>query len=202
MAVAFVNEQGSASTKTAGAANIAVATGSVAPVIGNVLVAFIAFDNAATASKPIVSSIGVPAGETNTWVLLGAARSTSTSAGAFMSGEIWAIQTSVAWPASTSFTVTLDSSVTWKATLCREYSGVSVTLRNTIGQAVSATTTAASATTTGTTPQIGDLAIGMFFQPNSTVGGAGDRLHPNRAGYQAMGQAVDLGVLEPLFARR
>ena len=39
------------------------------------------------------------------------------------------------------------------------------------------------------------------FQPNSTIGGAGDRLHPNRAGYQAMGQAVDLALLAPLFAR-
>jgi lysophospholipase L1-like esterase len=32
------------------------------------------------------------------------------------------------------------------------------------------------------------------FVPNSTVGGAGDRLHPNRAGYQAMGNAVDLKI--------
>ena len=30
------------------------------------------------------------------------------------------------------------------------------------------------------------------FQPNSTTGGPGDRLHPNRAGYAAMGEAVDL----------
>jgi lysophospholipase L1-like esterase len=32
------------------------------------------------------------------------------------------------------------------------------------------------------------------FQPNSTVGGAGDRLHPNRAGYQAMAGAIDLAL--------
>jgi len=30
------------------------------------------------------------------------------------------------------------------------------------------------------------------FVPNSTIGGPGDALHPNRAGYQAMGQAVPL----------
>lgn len=30
------------------------------------------------------------------------------------------------------------------------------------------------------------------FQPNSTTGGPGDRLHPNRAGYAAMGGAVDI----------
>jgi lysophospholipase L1-like esterase len=29
------------------------------------------------------------------------------------------------------------------------------------------------------------------FQPNSSIGGPGDKLHPNRAGYQAMGLAVD-----------
>ena len=33
------------------------------------------------------------------------------------------------------------------------------------------------------------------FVPNSTVGGPGDGLHPNRAGYAAMGDAVDLGLL-------
>jgi lysophospholipase L1-like esterase len=30
------------------------------------------------------------------------------------------------------------------------------------------------------------------FQPNSSTGGAGDLLHPNRAGYQAMGNAIEL----------
>ena len=35
------------------------------------------------------------------------------------------------------------------------------------------------------------------FQPNSTIGGAGDKLHPNRAGYQAMGNAIDLKLLAP-----
>jgi lysophospholipase L1-like esterase len=35
------------------------------------------------------------------------------------------------------------------------------------------------------------------FVPNSTIGGAGDRLHPNRAGYQAMGSAIDLKVFAP-----
>ena len=35
------------------------------------------------------------------------------------------------------------------------------------------------------------------FVPNSTIGGAGDRLHPNRAGYLAMGTAVDLKIFAP-----
>jgi lysophospholipase L1-like esterase len=33
------------------------------------------------------------------------------------------------------------------------------------------------------------------FQPNSTAGGPGDKLHPNRAGYAAMANAVDITAL-------
>lgn len=44
-------------------------------------------------------------------------------------------------------------------------------------------------------PQTG--ALRAEFQPNSTIGGAGDKLHPNRAGYQAMGNAIDLKLLAP-----
>jgi len=32
------------------------------------------------------------------------------------------------------------------------------------------------------------------FIPESTTGGPGDKLHPNRAGYLAMGEAIDLGI--------
>ena len=35
------------------------------------------------------------------------------------------------------------------------------------------------------------------FVPESTTGGAGDRLHPNRAGYLAMAMAIDLNLLRP-----
>jgi hypothetical protein len=35
------------------------------------------------------------------------------------------------------------------------------------------------------------------FVPPSTMGGPGDKLHPNRAGYLAMGNAVDLRALVP-----
>lgn len=41
-------------------------------------------------------------------------------------------------------------------------------------------------------PQTG--ALREEFVPNSTIGGPGDRLHPNRAGYQAMGAAVALEI--------
>ncbi|HEX4328409.1 MAG TPA: GDSL-type esterase/lipase family protein [Burkholderiales bacterium] len=35
------------------------------------------------------------------------------------------------------------------------------------------------------------------FVPESTTGGAGDKLHPNRMGYQAMGAAIDIPSLLP-----
>jgi hypothetical protein len=33
------------------------------------------------------------------------------------------------------------------------------------------------------------------FQPNSTLGGPGDKLHPNRAGYSAMGNVVGFATI-------
>ena len=33
------------------------------------------------------------------------------------------------------------------------------------------------------------------FVPDSTTGGAGDKLHPNRAGYLAMAMSIDLKLL-------
>ncbi len=40
-------------------------------------------------------------------------------------------------------------------------------------------------------------ALRPEYQPGSTIGGAGDKLHPNRAGYQAMAHAIDLSVIVP-----
>jgi lysophospholipase L1-like esterase len=41
-------------------------------------------------------------------------------------------------------------------------------------------------------PQSGGMKA--EFIPDNTVGGPGDKLHPNRMGYQAMGMAIDLGL--------
>ena len=43
-----------------------------------------------------------------------------------------------------------------------------------------------------TDPQTGGMKA--EFVPDNTVGGPGDRLHPNRLGYQTMGMAIDLGL--------
>jgi len=44
-----------------------------------------------------------------------------------------------------------------------------------------------------TDPQTG--ALKAQYIPNTSIGGAGDHVHPNRAGYLAMGSAVPLGAL-------
>ena len=44
-------------------------------------------------------------------------------------------------------------------------------------------------------PQTGGLRA--EFVPDSTIGGPGDKLHPNRAGYLAMAMSVDLNLLAP-----
>jgi lysophospholipase L1-like esterase len=40
------------------------------------------------------------------------------------------------------------------------------------------------------------------FVPESTTGGPGDKLHPNRAGYLAMGMAIDLDTVMPKTGKR
>ena len=42
-------------------------------------------------------------------------------------------------------------------------------------------------------PKTGELKA--EYQPNSTLGGPGDKLHPNRAGYAAMGNSIDLNMV-------
>jgi lysophospholipase L1-like esterase len=49
-------------------------------------------------------------------------------------------------------------------------------------------------------PQTGGIKAELI--PDSTTGGPGDKLHPNRAGYLAMGNAVDLNLIVPQPVRR
>jgi lysophospholipase L1-like esterase len=39
------------------------------------------------------------------------------------------------------------------------------------------------------------------MQPNDTTGGPGELLHPNRVGYQAMAEAIDLKLLAPSLGK-
>jgi lysophospholipase L1-like esterase len=49
-------------------------------------------------------------------------------------------------------------------------------------------------------PQTGGLRA--EFVPESTTGGAGDKLHPNRLGYAAMGMSIDLDSLLPKAVKK
>ena len=49
-------------------------------------------------------------------------------------------------------------------------------------------------------PQSGGLK--PEFVPESTTGGPGDKLHPNRTGYLAMGQSIDLDLFKPANASK
>jgi hypothetical protein len=40
------------------------------------------------------------------------------------------------------------------------------------------------------------------FVPESTSGGPGDKIHPNRVGYLAMGSAIDLNLLATVAVAR
>ena len=45
-------------------------------------------------------------------------------------------------------------------------------------------------------PQTGGMRA--EFVPDSTTDGPGDKIHPNRVGYLAMGTAIDLNLLAPI----
>ena len=171
MAVAFVKNHTVTSNKTSGT-TLDLTLDTSVPA-GNLIVARLVYDNAGTASKPLVTGIARAAGETNTWATAVGSNSTSTSAGAFASGAMTWIVTTVAWPAA-NYTATLDTATVQKAGGFQEFSGATATARSTAGTAYSTTTTAASAATTGTAPVIGDLALGFIFGSNVAVAQAGD----------------------------
>jgi hypothetical protein len=174
MAVAFVKNHTVAADKAASSTTYTLALATDVPA-GNLIVARLVYDNAATASKPLVTSIGRAAGETNNWATAVGVNSTSTSAGAFASGAMTYIRTTVVWPAG-NYTVTLDTAVTQKSGLFSEFSGVLATpsVSTVAGTNYSTTTTAASAATTGTAPVIGDLVLGLIFGSNVAAAMAGD----------------------------
>ena len=166
----WVQDIGSTSNKVSGTTLAYVWPKSSAA--GNTIIACVLFDNAGVTLKP-EASLDKPAGETASWVRLGAARSPGTTSGGASSGEMWAITTTVAWTTPT-ITLTLDTAVVMKAVGFSEYAGLLGPLRNTVGSAYQTGTTAASATTTGTTPVIGDLAVGFLFGSNVAAMQTGD----------------------------
>ena len=171
MAVAFVRSHGNSFIKVNG--GTVYLTTSLVPA-GSLLVMAMVHDNTATANSPTASIISKGAGETNSWVLLGRATYPNAgTAGAFASGELWVIKTTVDWASGTSLSCQYTPTNTMKAQNLLEFSGAEATVRGTVGTAYSTTTTAANASTSSSTAVIGDLALGLLFGSNVAAAQAG-----------------------------
>jgi hypothetical protein len=166
------------SSSTAGTTlTLSVPSGVVA---GHLVVVWIGFDNT-SATAPVVNSITKPAAETGTWTRIASHNSSSASSAGGVRGEMWAIYTTATWGVFNG-TITFSASITKKAVSGYSYTGLpNLTIRGTAGTGTS-TGGAPTATTTGTTPEIGDLALGgATFENNAmpsidtdTTGGSWD----------------------------
>lgn len=165
MAVQFVREHTDGSSKSAGT-TVAGATAAVVPA-GNLLVAWTVADNTG-ASTPTVSSLSKPAGESASWVQLQATPSASASAGAAVTGDLYAIVTTVDWASGTTITATLSASVTAKVIAIAEFSGCTATKRTAGAWTTGTGTNSVSSTPTGTI-QHGDLVLGAAGFENNAV---------------------------------
>lgn len=163
----FVQSHVQDQNKASSATNLRVRVGPAGVAAFNLLAAWVCFDNTGSAT-PTVNSIAVPAGETATWARLQQHNSATATAGAGVRGELWAIRTTVDWPASTDYPITLSAAVTAKACQPAEFSGVSATQRSTPGAGTSTAGTPTSVTS-GTAPVTGDLVLGLGSFETSTV---------------------------------
>lgn len=171
MAVAFVRHHRTQTATVSSATNLSVAIdASVASVAGNTLIAWICCDNSGL-GLPTVNSIDVPAGETAAWTRLAAHTSSSGTAAAAVIGELWAIVTTVSWPANTTYQVTLSAAVAAKVSLLAEFSGVTATRRGSVPTSTDVSTGGTPTTTTiGTAPATGDLVVGAAsFETNTAA---------------------------------
>lgn len=180
MAVAFVQYHTPTWTKTSANNNAIIQINANGVAAGNTLLVFALWDNL-TASTPSLSSLAKPAGETASWVTLSSPNTSHTSAGAGVIGRLSAIKTTVAWPANSTYIITLSAAVAAKTVVVAEFSGVEVTSPYTSGGSLST-----AGTPTSGIPQAnisaGDLILGVAgFEDNAvpspdtdTVDGAWD----------------------------
>jgi len=173
MAVAFVQHHTTGIVTAAGtSATFDLAT---AVPAGRLIVAFVSVDNL-SATTPTVTAGSRAAGETAAWTMIAFHNSSQASAAGAVRGEMWAIVTTVTWPAGT-YTFTLSGSVTKKVVLVSEFSGATATVRGTPGTAT-AFAGNAIALTSGTALVAGDLVLAAAtFETNVTLTGDTDTLN-------------------------
>jgi hypothetical protein len=163
----FVQSHVQDSNKASSATNLRVRIGPSGVTARNLLVAWICFDNTSS-TAPTVSSIAKPAGETASWAQVGTHNSSTATAAAGVRGAIWAIKTTIAWPPSTDYTITLSAAVVAKASGAAEYNQAGASLRGTAGTGTSAAGTP-SAATSGTALVAGDLVLGLGSFEDATA---------------------------------
>lgn len=175
MAGSFVQSH-TAGTSASTTDNLVTATLLANVPAGNVLLIDVGADSL-SATTPTVSSIDKPGGETATWTKIASHGASSATSLAAVVGELWLIKTTQTWPSGTVITVTftaLGGVAVKRGCMCHEFTGLLATLRSTSGTNTS-TTAVPSATTTGTTPVIGDVALGIgTFEGSGTSAGDAD----------------------------
>lgn len=121
MAIAFVRNH-TAGTSSTNNATVSATLAANVPA-GNTLVLWVVSDNT-NINQPFISSITVESGETHTWDIGGTLESSQAGAAGGVVGTPAIIKTSVQWNSGSTVTVTLSGSVTKKAVLIQEFSGV------------------------------------------------------------------------------
>lgn len=152
----FIQNHTSTNNKVSNTTGLVLTTSATAPLARNTLIAYIFFDNTGT-STPTVSSIGKPADETSSWFRRGSHDSSTATSGGGCRGELWIIKTTVGWPASTDFTVTLDAAVTAKAAVWMEFKA---TFSSLWSAAVSGTSTTSVPSVTSATSHTDYVTVG------------------------------------------
>lgn len=144
---------------------------------GNTLYLGAGVDNLASPGGPTITGISVPSGETATWSQVERQAEIVGAGAGSVATELWAITTTIDWPATFTPTVTYSAARTSKASAIKEFSGATKTVRGTVGKNISATGTP-TATATGVLS--GDIVIGVVGSESAiapasdadTVGGA------------------------------
>jgi hypothetical protein len=157
MSAAFVRNHTGGQDKVSTNATI-VNTLDALVAAGNMLVIGTGVDNLASPGGPTVSSISVPSGETAAWTQVERQAEIVGAGAGSVATEMWAVVTTIDWPATFTPVVTFSNTRTAKASAIKEFSGLTKTLRGTAGKNVSATGTP-SATVTGVLN--GDVVVGV-----------------------------------------
>ncbi|HET7713265.1 MAG TPA: hypothetical protein VFK94_02205, partial [Patescibacteria group bacterium] len=167
MAVAFVKKHFEAQNKT-GSTTLVASTDSAA--VGNLVVLWIACDNAGGTDTPAISSI--VDSRSNTWTVVASHGSATTSAATSTRGFIAVSVLTTALQLGDTITITFSIAIAAKVWVVAEFSGVTSTVSE---AAVGSTSSSASLASPGPT---GDLLLGLVSdEDNAAFSIASSNIH-------------------------